>query len=208
MKTRRESKRTAVMILLVLFIFSARTSISKAEETAENELLLRTTIFRKENGEKKAVKSAVHTLEFGNVERLYDKDLGLLVSYFWDKKDELVITVDAKTYTDSIVLKPFYIEGPIYLKENDKETKLPSPNLKPKKSVVTNKKNSDSTKSVAAKEYVNLTKEKEQNIIFENVLVRELLMPSSVYEIQVKVIQTQKQAFYKKPALFWWDAGF
>lgn len=206
MKTRKGFKQTSIVILLALFIVAARALNCKAEEATENELILRTTIFKKENGEKKAVKSAVHALSFGNVERLYEKDLGLLVSFFWDEKEKLVITVAAKTYTDMFVLEPkISLEEILYAKEKGKEIKpVIEPKTKDKRKTV---KTVYSGIGLGARtEYVDLTKEKEQNITFENIVTREFLMPSIVYEIQVKVIQTQKQAFYKKPPVMWWDA--
>lgn len=207
MKTRRGFQLTAMMIAMVSLFFAASLSNVRAEDAAEKELLLRTTIFKKENGEKKAVKSDVHAVAFGHVERLYDKDLGLLVSFFWEDKDELVITVDAKTYTDMIVLEPkISLEEIIYAKEKGKEIK---PAVEPgtkKSSAVSKKSLSSGIRLVAAIKHVDLTKEKEQNIIFENILTRELFMPDMIYEIHVKVIQTQKQAFYRKPSSLWWDA--
>lgn len=206
MKTRKGFKRTSIVILLTSFIVASRVPFCNAEETIENELILRTTIFKKENGEKTAVKSAVHALAFGNVERLYDKDLGLLVSFFWDEKEKLVITVDTRTYTYSISFLSPIMKITSIDKKTGKVIKESYPSQKLTETEKANKKSYGNLSTLYAKELVDLTKEKEQNIVIEDVVVREFLMPGITYEIQVKVIQTQKQAFYKKPPIIWWDA--
>ncbi len=192
--------------MLASFIFLAHASRIKAEDASENELILRTTIFKKENGEKTAVKSAVHALAFGNVERLYDKDLGLLVSYFWDEKDKLIITVDTRTYTDSISFLSPIMKITSISKKNGKVVKESYPTQKLTETEKANKKSYGNLSTLYAKELVDLTKEKEQNITLKDIVVREFMQPVITYEIQVKVIQTQKQAFHKKPPVMWWDA--